>query len=194
MPLFKGNSTVNTSETALRLMEKTDDEVHEPSPLSHLALAFAVVFVPLLAIPIILCSFITHWGVDLASASESCHQLPGNTIDSGSYFYTTMALNYVVLTSSWLSNVSQFATTPFLFLFSFMVAARFVPQRKPDSDTPSFRPTDIRNEIAPIRRLLAGTTYSLWQWVKDFVFDERKARGPTVRFTALGSALALVLR
>jgi hypothetical protein len=194
MPLFNSISTANTSETALQLVEKTGDEVHERSPLSHLAIAFLVVFLPLLAIPIFLCAFITYWGVDLASASESCHELHGNENDNGSYYYTVIALQYVVSTSSWSSNVAQFATAPFLFLFSFMVASRFIPHREPNSDTTSIRATDTYNETRPVRKLLAGRPDSVRQWLQDFLLNRNKARGPTVRFTALGSILALALR
>jgi hypothetical protein len=189
----------NTSETSLQLVEKTGDEAHEPSPLSHMAFAFSVVFFPLLAIPLILCAFILqgwpgYWGVDLASASDSCHNLPGNRNDNGSYFYTTIALNYVVSTSSWSSNVAQFATGPFLFLFSFLVASRFIVHDGPVSGITSISMNNTHEEIPPVRRLLAGRPDGVWQWLQDFLLNQRKARGSTVRFTAVGSILALVLR
>jgi hypothetical protein len=199
MALPKSILTVNTSETAIQLVEKPGNKAQEPSPLYHLAIAFLVVFVPLLVIPLILLAYILkgwpgYWGVDLASASGSCHELPGNQNNSDSYFYTTIALNYVVLTSSWLSNVAQFATAPFLFLFSFLVASRFILHGEPASDTTFFGTTDRYNEIYPIRRLLEGTPSGVYQWLKDFLLDKHNARESTVGFTALGSMLALVLR
>lgn len=98
-------STVNTSTTALPHTEKDSNGVQERTPLSHLAFTFLIVFVPLLAIPLILCAFILQdwpgtWGVDLASYSGSCHGLSGNQSISDSYFYKQVALNRVVLTSS----------------------------------------------------------------------------------------------
>lgn len=107
---------------------------------------------------------------------------------------TEIAVQYVLLTSSWLSNVAQFATTPFLFLFSFLVASRFISHGEPASDTILVQPTDSYEKVSTIRRLLEGTLVVIWQWLKDFLLNKRNARGSTVRFTALGCILCLVLR
>lgn len=118
MAFTKSVFTMNTSETACRFMDKAGNEAQKPSPIPHLAFAFLVLFVPLTIIPLILCAYILQnwrgsWGIDLASYSRSCQGLPGNERVSDSYFYTEIAVKYVLLTSSWLSNVAQFATTPF---------------------------------------------------------------------------------
>jgi hypothetical protein len=199
MAFSRSISTANTSKTALQLEEKAVSAAQELSPLSHLAFAFLAVFVPLLAIPLILCAYISqgwsgYWGIDLASSSDSCYELPGHGHISDSSFYTQIALNYVVLTSSWLSSVAQFATAPFLFLFSFLVASRLSPHGELSSDTRPFRTAETYETTSPIRRLLRGTPIVVWRWLKDFILNRRNARGSTVRFTALGSILCLVLR
>lgn len=79
MAFSKRIPSVNTSKTDLPLVEKGPNRTHDLSPLSHLASALPTVFVPLLAIPLILCADVLQswsgWGVDLASYSESCHGL-----------------------------------------------------------------------------------------------------------------------
>lgn len=194
MVYSKSTSTVNTSTIDLQHTEKDSNGVQERTPLSHLAFTFLIVFVPLLAIPLILCAFILQdwpgtWGVDLASYSGSCPGLPGDQNISHSYFYTQVALNRVVLTSSWLSNVSQFASTPFLFLFSFLVASRLFAHDMSSSDTS--RKSDTY-EIS--RRLLEGTPMVTWRWLKDFLLRRSYTKESTVRIAALGSILCLVLR
>lgn len=100
--------------------------------LVQIAIAFATVFCPLVLVGTLLCLFVTlpTWTVE--NIAETNSDLPVTLLDD-SVLWTQILSNDVTLTSSFASNIAQFAASPFLLLFSFLVALE-VAKRHQDMD------------------------------------------------------------
>ena len=83
------------------------------------------VFLPILGISLLLLGFTFYGVVHRTFASDAAinndTQLPGQN-PSSSYYYTTIDSAPFVLVGSWASNIALTLFTPFMLLFSFLVA------------------------------------------------------------------------
>jgi hypothetical protein len=94
---------------------------HSVSTLLRMIPAFVIVFCPLVLVATLLCLFVTLPIWTIHNPPEENPNLPVLPLnDTG--FLTAISINKVTLTSSFAGNIAQFAATPFLLLFSFLVA------------------------------------------------------------------------
>ncbi|CAN9275286.1 unnamed protein product [Alternaria alternata] len=109
-------------------MSCSDEEFEKPTTRAHsiwrlfqIAFAFATVFFPLVFVATLLCLFVTIPAWTIQDPPEENANLPIDPHDE-SFLTTTVLINKVALTSSFASNVAQWAAVPFLLLYSFLVA------------------------------------------------------------------------
>ncbi|CAN9280556.1 unnamed protein product [Alternaria sp. RS040] len=109
-------------------MPCSDEEFEKPTMRAHsiwrlfqIAFAFATVFFPLVFVATLLCLFVTIPAWTIQDPPEENANLPIDPHDE-SFLTTTVLINKVALTSSFASNVAQWAAVPFLLLYSFLVA------------------------------------------------------------------------
>ncbi|KAB2108361.1 hypothetical protein AG0111_0g2714 [Alternaria gaisen] len=115
--------------------EKQTTRTQSSSKLLQIVLAFAIVFFPLVFVATLLCLFVTIPAWTIQDPSEEDMNLPFNTLDE-SFYSTKVLMNRVAVTSSFASNVAQFAAAPFLLLFSFLVALELANRHETtDQDT-----------------------------------------------------------
>ncbi|KAJ4357176.1 uncharacterized protein N0V89_001751 [Didymosphaeria variabile] len=103
-----------------------------------------------------------------------------------------ISMSDVVSVSSWTANIAQFAAAPFLFLFSFIVASKFVYRPVPMEEV-HVRTLPIDPERTFARKLLSGNPDILWRWTKGFLLDRDHARGSRVRLAATGALMSFLL-
>jgi hypothetical protein len=101
--------------------EKHTARKHSISTLLKIIPAFVTVFFPLVLVATLLCLFVTLSIWTIHNPPEENPNLPFIPLnDTG--LLTAISSNKVTLTSSFAGNIAQFAATPFLLLFSFLVA------------------------------------------------------------------------
>lgn len=159
--------------------EKRAQGTHSFPRLIQIAVAFSTIFFPLIVVATLLCLFVTlpFWTIHNPPTENA--NLPILSLD-GSAFYTATVAKKVILTSSWASNITQWAATPFLLLFSFFVALELANrQHAVHRDVTTFFRGD-KNV------LFSSTVFRLWR-----ARDTKRANG--ARLTGVGALLSLIL-
>lgn len=159
--------------------EKQTAETNPVSRLFHIALAFATVFCPLVIVATLLCLFVTIPGWTIQNPPEENANLPVVPLDD-EVFLTTIFSNKVTLTSSFASNIAQFAVSPFLLLFSFLVALELANRHQAiDQD---------------VTKLLQKDQTYLFSWIVHRSWRVRNTKGAAgTRIAAFGALTSLVL-
>ncbi|KAH7389682.1 hypothetical protein DE146DRAFT_791684 [Phaeosphaeria sp. MPI-PUGE-AT-0046c] len=166
------NSIISSTEEH----EDSNPRSRSAPRLVQVALAFAIVFCPLVLVATLLCLFITlpRWTAE--NVPETNPNLPVHPLDD-SVLWTNIRTNHVALTSSFASNIAQFAASPFLLLFSFLVALE-IAKRNEDMDPAATKLLQSNQKI--------WTVYQIWRTRKT-----QKANGTTV--AGLGALISLSL-
>jgi hypothetical protein len=160
-------------------LSKLPPRSHSLSYFLQIGLAFATVFFPLFLIATLLCLFVTLPIWTLPNTFEENPNLPIRPVDS-SFFLTLVLSNKVSLTSSFASNIAQFAAAPFLLLFSFLVALELAKgQEDVDQDTTRLVTWDPKF-------LLSWAVLRVWR-----KGNGRRARG--TRVAGIGALISIVL-
>lgn len=167
-------------------MACSDDEsenittgTHSVSRLLQIALAFAIVFFPLVFVATLLCLFVTipTWTIQIPPQENV--DLPVSPLDE-SFFATKVLMNSVALTSSFASNAAQLAASPFLLLFSFLVALELANRHE-----------DVDQDVV---KLLQGEPKFLFNWTLLRFWRARNAKMTSgTRIAGVGAFIALVL-
>lgn len=98
-------------------------QVTERARSWDLLLTFAMLFVPMLGIALILLAFVFYTHKRVKFRDNGTAALPVNlAFVSNRSYYTSIGATKFVLVSSWASTASQFVIPPFMLLFSFFVA------------------------------------------------------------------------
>jgi hypothetical protein len=149
------------------------------STLFQLALAFITVFFPLVLVATLLCLFVTVPDWTVHNPTKENPDLPFTPLDT-SVLLTKILNNHVTLTSSFASNIAQFAAVPFLLLFSFLVALELANQHQTmDQEFP---------------KLIHGDTHSVYNWlVSRLGRAEGSRRVNGTRIAGVGALISLVL-
>lgn len=158
-----------------------DEGLDPPSPAKpvHLVLAFISTFCPLVIVASLFCLFFSYKDWTISNPPEENSALPINPLD-GSTFYTRIRSSKVILTTSWTSNIAQFATAPFMFVFSFLVAVEVVNRHKTSK---------AENDDA--KGLLQGESGSLFSWIISH--NRYHPRGNAIRVAAAGAFMSCIL-
>jgi hypothetical protein len=176
----KKKSTVAASRSMASNADEPEDQAAQTRSISsffHIALAFGTVFLPLVLVATLLCLFVTLPLWTIYDQPEENANLPITPLDS-SVFLTTVYSNKVILTSSFASNIAQFAATPFLLLFSFLVALELANRHEAnDEDTTKLLDGD-QNPMSVLLRL--------WR-----VRNNRRANG--TRIAGVGALISIIL-
>jgi hypothetical protein len=158
--------------------EKQTPRARSIPKLLEIALAFAIVFFPLVLVGTLLCLFVTIPKWTIHNPPESNAKLPVPPLNE-SVFTTKIFMNRVTSTTSWASNIGQFAASPFLLLFSFLVALDLA-NRHQDSDEEA-------------TRLLKNDQNVLFSWIVHRVWPARNTRSAYgTRIAGIGACIALV--
>jgi hypothetical protein len=145
--------------------------------LFHIGLAFATVFLPLVLVATLLCLFVTLPIWTIYNPPEEHNDLPIPPLNN-SVFLTAIYSNKVTLTSSFASNIAQFAASPFLLLFSFLVALELSNrQHAKNEDTTKL----LHGDHDPVSILLR-----MWR-----VRNTRRAKG--TRIAGIGALLSILI-
>ncbi|CAN9296677.1 unnamed protein product [Alternaria alternata] len=149
-------------------MSCSDEEFEKPTTRAHsiwrlfqIAFAFATVFFPLVFVATLLCLFVTIPAWTIQDPPEENANLPIDPHDE-SFLTTTVLINKVALTSSFASNVAQWAAVPFLLLYSFLVALE-LPNRHEVIDQ-------------DMKKLLHGDQTFLLNWTVLRLWRARKTK------------------
>jgi hypothetical protein len=184
----KGYSSVKTTAVASSATASVDNfeeqRIVPPSPARplHIIFAFIITFVPLVLIAILLCLFVSlpYWTIYNPDPQNAA--LPIKPLDT-STFLTSVYSSKFILTVSWTSNIAQFATAPFMLLFSFLVAFELADR---------YQESDEENET--VKRLLQGDKSSLLAWVlRRFWHGKNNMRANGLRAAGVGALVSLIL-
>ncbi|RII20070.1 hypothetical protein CUC08_Gglean001469 [Alternaria sp. MG1] len=167
-------------------MSCSDEEFEKPTRRAHsiwrlfqIAFAFATVFFPLVFVATLLCLFVTIAAWTIQDPPEENANLPIDPHDE-SFLTTTVLINKVALTSSFASNVAQWAAVPFLLLYSFLVALEL----------------SNRHEVIDqdMKKLLHGDQTFLLNWTVLRLWRARKTKIATgTRIAGIGAFLCVIL-
>jgi hypothetical protein len=168
----------NSMPSSTEDISKPSSRTHSLSLLFQIGLAFATIFFPLILVATLLCLFITLPIFTIRNPPSNNHNLPIVSPDT-SVFLTVVLNNKVSLTSSFASNIAQFAAAPFLVLFSFLVALELAKGQE-----------EIEGDAT---RLLQGDPKFMVSWAVLRVWrrDAKRARG--TRVAGIGALVAVVL-
>jgi hypothetical protein len=165
----------------------SSDEVSETQParmhsfwkLLQIALAFVTVFFPLVFIATLLCLFVTIPAWTIQNPPQENVNLPFRA-KNVSFLTTKVLMNRVAVTSSFASNVAQFAAAPFLLLFSFLVALELANRHElVDQD---------------VTKLLQGDQRFLLNWTVLRLWRARNAKiAKATRIAGIGALISVVL-
>jgi hypothetical protein len=149
------------------------------SALFQIAFAFTTVFCPLVLVATLLCLFVTLPDWTVQDPAEEDLNLPSRPLNT-SVLLTRVLSNHVTLTSSFASNIAQFAAAPFLLLFSFLVALELANRHQVmDRDVPKLVPGDIN---------------SVYNWLASRSWRaEGSKRANGTRIAGAGTLVSLVL-
>jgi hypothetical protein len=159
--------------------EKQTARKHSISRLFQIAFAFTTVFCPLVLVATLLCLFVTVPIWTIQNPREENKNLPIEPLDD-SVFLTKIISNRVTLTSSFASNIAQFAASPFLLLFSFLVALELAKRHQAMDEG--------------VTQLLRGDQSSLFNWVVHQSWRARNTKRVNgTSIAGFGALLSLVL-
>ena len=167
------------------------------SSSSSLIIAFGMLFVPMLAVPLILLAFVEYSGFHQEFKERGTLELPVDLSNVTAYYhYTTIPVQYIATISSWASTAGQFIMAPFMFLFSFLVARGLVDDMR---DVPSATIRDVQVEYSNEYELLQGLTKAAWQDVLKGVWrfcnhlvsrDDKVSKRHAVKTATIGAAIS----
>lgn len=163
-----------------------------PSKIGHLILAFLMILVPMLAIPLILLAFFFYSDIRPNLSKYQDASLPIDTDNiSPNHYYTTERYNVVLDVTGWASTAGQFIMAPYMLLFSFFVAKSIVGQHPRPSNL-----DDLRSQCGTDYELLQGVHKGAWQdMLKSFfslikhTFTQVEKKRP-LRVAAIGATFA----
>ena len=164
---------------------KTLDRVHA----GWLALAFVVIFIPMASVALLLLG-LTNWHrirvFDRATAT-----LPVTWTPPSDSFYPLVSQGQFSLVASWASTLANIVATPFVFLFSFLVARDLVLTYRVEYST------DIAHHEPHVRTiqsyLRAGSPEWAWKWLKDRKSQKGRAMDQPIKMTLIGLSISMVL-
>jgi hypothetical protein len=165
--------------TATYSTDTTTEELQTRSTpsLFHIGLAFATVFLPLVLVATLLCLYVTLPIWTIYNPPEEHNDLPVPPLNN-SVFLTAIYSSKVTLTSSFASNIAQFAASPFLLLFSFLVALELANrQHAKNEDTTKL----LHGDQDPMSILLR-----MWR-----VRNTKRAKG--TRIVGIGALLSIII-
>lgn len=133
--------------------EKAQQEIPPYTTPWHILLACLLVLVPITVVTTLLIMFVSWARWTLYDPDYTRPDLPIARLDSSS-FNTVVFASKVILVSSWSSNIAQFATAPFMLIFSFLVARDLAS-----------RPKLAGAENEDEKGLLQRNNYNLLKWL-----------------------------
>ena len=159
----------------------------------QILLAAATIFLPILAISLVLLGFTFYGAVRLTLQSDhdinaDATVFPVVSNPSHSHFYSDVKSAPFVLVGSWASNVALGPFTPFILLFSFLVAWMAI--------------TESNTEPSPIMHgLLKGSQVGeLWKWLEHISMNAfsrsrtQKTDSRSLYIAGVGFSSAFVMR
>lgn len=159
--------------------------------MKDLLLLLGIIFLPMLAISLILLAFTFFARFHITFNTNGTSELPVDHSSASKYsYYTTIGQSKVSLVSSWASHASQFVMPFFMVLFSFCVA-REVSGNRPRQET-----IENTKEIHDLlHSLLKGVWKELWPWFK-FTYQGKRAKTPddlrALHLAALGIMISFL--
>ncbi|KAF2729659.1 hypothetical protein EJ04DRAFT_568418 [Polyplosphaeria fusca] len=178
-PSLREKATFSSEVASVQQYEKPKTWTQSLFGFFNIFGAFLITFVPLITVAILLSLFVVSpmWGVE--NPSEQNAALPVEPLNNA-VFYTTVLSSNVILTSSSASNIAQFASAPFMLLFSFLIACELAKRRQ----------VEERNTT----RSLQSDKLSLWKWViHRFWSGPHAVNGNGTRLAGCGALLSLSL-
>ena len=144
-----------------------------------LLLAFALLFIPLSAIVIILLAFVFYKTERVQFQQYRTRELsiPSDNATSRTSYYTTQSIGSFTLLGSWASNVAQFVLAPFMVLFTFYVAREVYSPQTDKSDT-----KEVKNTLD---KLVGGQYIGVWHWISYIIHSSRFGERTTGRSRAV---------
>jgi hypothetical protein len=139
-----------------------------------LLLAFTMVFLPMMAIPLILLAFLLYTHKHPILDTVGSVELPVNYHKSKGSYYTFFSVGVITLVGSWATNAAQFIMAPVMLLFSFLIARGYrEDSQSRDIDPNAMTIAEIRSE-AEIRghhldEVAKGISKAAWKDVWEGV-------------------------
>ena len=152
------------------------------------ALAFALVFVPMLSIVLLLVGLTTWHRVRVFD--ESTPTLPVSWNPPSDSFYPLVSPGEFSLVASWASTVVNIVAAPFIFLFAFLIA-KDIAQRRGREHLPYAQ--HEHPHMRTVREYLrVGTPNWLWKWWKERRVRKEFFASSTFITTLIGLCIALL--
>ncbi|OCL02135.1 hypothetical protein AOQ84DRAFT_424282 [Glonium stellatum] len=154
----------------------------EASKPIHLLVAFVVLFIPMVALPLLLIAFVYIPAYRQYFPNNGTPELPVNlSAVSNSSYYTYVNGTTITLVSSWAPNMAQFGTAPFMFIFSFLVAFELASERNHSATHD--------NDI--LLGLLQGGWQGILEWIKSVLHGNR-VKDRAIHVAAIGALLSCI--
>jgi hypothetical protein len=181
-------------------VENGDSGTQEPklSRRRDLALAFAMLFLPMLAIPLILLAFVLYTHERPIFAARASPELPVDAPNSSYHYYTDIPVGAFTLVGSWASTLAQFVAAPLMLLFSFLVAKAYLDdgwskdnlameQLRTESD-------DRRKHLDEVAKAIAhGAWKDVWEGSKVLVVGRKHfPKSYAVRIATIGGLISAI--
>lgn len=169
----------SVTSSANQFEKQQTGRTHSVARLFQIAFAFLSVFCPLVLVATLLCLFVSLPSWTISNQPEGDENLTVIPLKE-SVFLTAILSNQVTLTSSFASNIAQFAAAPFLLLFSYLVALELA-NRQQSSDQ-------------EITKLLQGDKNTLFSWTVHRFWRAEKTTGADGTVIAgVGALISLIL-
>jgi hypothetical protein len=138
--------------TAFTVEVSNDDERKKTwSRKRDLSLAFAMLFLPMMGIPLILLAFVLYTHKHPVFGAKGSTELPVWYFNSNGSYYTFIQVGAFTLVGSWASTAAQFVMAPVMLLFSFLIARGYsVDSRNRGIDQNAMTIAEVQSSLQSI--------------------------------------------
>lgn len=156
-------SSLALDPTDLGTLDNTPEQAPRSSTLELLA-AFGLIFIPMSLVAFALIGFVyyTKDRVRFDRGTNGTLELPASLIPPYDAYYTTLTVGRFLLLASWASTAAGVVVTPFMLLFSFVVARELTRLYR--------RKLPVRShESHLLKEILSGSWCGLLHWAKHIL-------------------------
>jgi hypothetical protein len=194
------DATKDGAEITASAVENGDSGTQAPklSRRRDLALAFAMLFFPMLAIPLILLGFVLYTHERPIFSARASPELPVVAPNSSYHYYTDIPVGSFTLVGSWASTLAQFVAAPLMLLFSFLVAKAYLDDGWSKDNLAmeqlSTESDDRRKHLDEVAKAIAhGAWKDVWEGSKVLVVGRKHfPKSYAIRIATVGGLISAV--
>ncbi|MCJ1474293.1 hypothetical protein MMC13_002951 [Lambiella insularis] len=157
---FESNNPLLTPEALPQVVQ-----VVKHGKKRELLIAFGFIFVPMTVLAIALLIFVHKKSgrVKFNDEDLGTSELPAVPRPPSNAYYTTFGIGSFLLLASWTSTAAGVVLTPFMLLFSFIVAQEIAKHHTQDASIP-------HHDSHLLREMLSGTWRGIWHWIEHIIY------------------------